>query len=536
MPALFNAAENVNVLITEAGIDGLYPVGHLARDSESTPDSSKDLYHLWWQDLWGTSANQYQPSAEFDGSGTWRGPWRVVMQGSYEAIVESNIVQGVAPAQATDPSGHSWDWVTPGLAATSAFAGVNQMNLAANRAAEELGQQWVLYDYGWDQDPCIRGNAGACTGGGGVTNPVVDAHNRGLKVMVWTDYACVDNQVSLPNERADFFDDIESLGIDGLKIDFIERSLTGAGLNCSSQSHYDRSHDFNRYVDLARDAAERQLAVVFHSATMPRGLEVTYPNVLGYEGVKGAEYNYELGAVTTTEASDVTLGFTRNVVGPMDYMADPTFMGRCRPLNTSQSFYDTQLAWCSGSSGNRTVSSGASVWGSRGHQMAMLVAYQTGFNVLWGGQAADIVGDFGWPPASGDVDRSTQPMPDLADMIEGLPATWQRTEFIHGAPYASFAVARLGDNGEWWVAFLTTDTRSDPLDRVTTIPLSFLGAGDYTATLWNDGEDTAGSPSEHLSQVVLKTSGVPTRYDSGDSVNVSYDIKGGFVMRFTPED
>ena len=67
----------------------------------------------------------------------------------------------------------------------------------------------------------------------------------------------------------------------------------------------------------ARAAARRRLLVSFHGVTVPRGLERTWPNVLTYEGVLGAEHAKP--GTPIDPAHDVDLVFTRNAIGPMDY-------------------------------------------------------------------------------------------------------------------------------------------------------------------------------------------------------------------------
>ncbi|WP_066384527.1 glycoside hydrolase family 97 catalytic domain-containing protein [Halalkalicoccus paucihalophilus] len=64
------------------------------------------------------------------------------------------------------------------------------------------------------------------------------------------------------------------------------------------------------------DTAERELLINFHGSVVPTGLRRRWPHVLTYEGVLGAEH---LKFGTITPENNVTIPFTRNVVGPMDY-------------------------------------------------------------------------------------------------------------------------------------------------------------------------------------------------------------------------
>ena len=59
----------------------------------------------------------------------------------------------------------------------------------------------------------------------------------------------------------------------------------------------------------------------FHGSTVPRGWSRTYPHLMSMEAVFGAE-QYNNGSRMTDVAAQLntTLPFTRNVVGPMDFI------------------------------------------------------------------------------------------------------------------------------------------------------------------------------------------------------------------------
>ena len=74
------------------------------------------------------------------------------------------------------------------------------------------------------------------------------------------------------------------------------------------------------YLDILEDAAQFKMMVYFHGCMVPRGWSRTYPNLMTYEAVRGAEW-YNNGPDFTMAAPEhnAILPFTRNVVGPMDY-------------------------------------------------------------------------------------------------------------------------------------------------------------------------------------------------------------------------
>ena len=65
-------------------------------------------------------------------------------------------------------------------------------------------------------------------------------------------------------------------------------------------------------------AARHKLMVELHGAFVPRGLARTYPNFVTQEGVLGSEYNKWSRRVTA--GHNVMLAFTRGMLGPTDYI------------------------------------------------------------------------------------------------------------------------------------------------------------------------------------------------------------------------
>src|SRR5687767_6454001 len=91
-------------------------------------------------------------------------------------------------------------------------------------------------------------------------------------------------------------------GIKGIKIDFMDR-------NDQQMVEY--------YHRVMSKTAEQRLMVNMHGAYPPTGLYRTYPNYMTQEGIMGAEYNKWSRRVTATH--NVTLPYTRMLLGPMDY-------------------------------------------------------------------------------------------------------------------------------------------------------------------------------------------------------------------------
>lgn len=131
-------------------------------------------------------------------------------------------------------------------------------------------------------------------------------------------------------------------------------------------------------VELLECAARHHLLVNFHGATIPRGLQRTYPNLVSVEGVYGAEWYNNVPTFTDKAAAhNATLPFTRNVIGSMDY--------------TPCAFTDSQ---------HPHITTDA-------HELALTVLYESGIQHL-----ADRPESFLSQPA------------EIRDFLTALPAAW----------------------------------------------------------------------------------------------------------------
>ena len=106
-------------------------------------------------------------------------------------------------------------------------------------------------------------------------------------------------------KRVAEFSRLRDLGVAGVKIDFF-------GGDGQSVIAY--------YQDILEDAAAYGLLVNFHGATLPRGWERTYPNLMTMEAVRGLEYvTFGQDNADAEPSHAAMLPFTRNVFDPMDF-------------------------------------------------------------------------------------------------------------------------------------------------------------------------------------------------------------------------
>lgn len=201
----------------------------------------------------------------------------------------------------------------------------------------------------------------------------------------------------------------------------------------------------DQIIAWAATAAKYELLIDMHDDVRPFGFERTYPNYISLEGVRGNEQ-------FPTATHNVTLPFARNVGGPMDYTI------------------------CYGQSRDRTTNA---------HQMAMAAVYYQPLNFLfWYDRPSKYNNPANWPGLP---------------WFNAIPTTWDESLTLAGSIGEYVAVARR-DGATWYLGTMTDET-----SRTLSLPLSFLGSGTYTATIYSDG--TPGT-NPYRTPVVVSTRGV----------------------------
>jgi hypothetical protein len=289
--------------------------------------------------------------------------------------------------------------------------------------AATLKLPYVLIDAEWDM----------MKDGKTIEDAVSYAKAKGIKPMIWynSSVGWIDGaptpkfRLNKPEDREKEFAWCEKIGVVGVKIDFFSG---------------DTELNMDYCIDLLKSAARHHLLVNFHGATVPRGWQRTYPNLLSTEGVLGAEWYNNSPRLTNLAAShNATLPFTRNVIGPMDY--------------TPCAFSDSQ---------NPHITTNA-------HELALTVLFESGLQHL-----ADSPESF-----------LAQPQ-EVQQFLGQLPTVWDETRFVCGYPGESVVLARRhGDI--WYVAGI------NGLDSAQTLhfDLSFIAAkqvqifADNTSKPWD---------------------------------------------------
>lgn len=208
--------------------------------------------------------------------------------------------------------------------------------------------------------------------------------------------------------------------------------------------------------EIYKMCAECHLIVNCHGAGKPTGERRTYPHVINREAVKGEEY----GKGFVNEA--VIWAYTRNVVGPVDLTP------RVYPKSKT---------------------------GTLGLQLACCVLLDCGLPCMAG---------------SADDYRSF----NGASFYRELPAVWDDTVFLSGDVGDSVTMARR--SGETWYAATVTKAAK----KGVSMPLQFLGEGEYQAEIYSDA--------------TRKKLKISTQTVTKDDV-LSYSLlpESGYVVRFT---
>lgn len=394
-------------------------------------------------------------------------PWRVVMIGDTAGdLIESTLITDLSPGPAFDPAwvrpGKSaWDWWNGGRIESVPESGMNTATFMAFidfAAANDL--QYVMIDEGWHHG----------AGGGGqmrldadvtrhlrevdIPRLVAYGRERGVGILLWVNWRALDARFDAA------LDQFEIWGVAGIKVDFMDRD---------DQQMVDWFHR------LLAGAAEHRLLVNLHGAYHPTGLTRTYPNFLTQEGVLGAEYNKWSRRITASH--NVTLPYTRMLIGPMDYT--PGGFRNVAPEDFEPRFILPM------------------VMTTRAHGLAMFVVYDSPLTVV------------------ADTPDAYAGRPEMA-FISAVPTTWDETRFIGGRIGQSIVLARRKGR-DWYLGAMTNEEA-----RQISAPLDFLGPGDFTATIYRDGA----SPTDVEIEVrILK---------AADSLSLDLKGSGGAAVRFTP--
>lgn len=399
-------------------------------------------------------------------------PWRVVMLGDHpgDLIASSLIPLLASPSTVADtswikPGKSAWDWWN-GWAVNIPNAGVNTATYKAYvDFAQTMKLDYILIDEGWYKGSSEMPRPADVT----VPVPAMDipgivqyAADRKVGVWVWLHWKQLERQLDPALAL------YEAWGIKGIKVDFMDR-------NDQEMVRF--------YHNLLSKAAAHHLMVDLHGAYPPDGLARTYPNFLTQEGVMGAEYNKWSSRVTATH--NVTLPFTRMLLGPMDY--------------TPGGFH--ALSPADFAAQHRSIR--PFVQTTRGQAIAMYVVYDSPLAMV-----AD---------SPDSYVREDGSLTDGADVLARMPTSWDETRVLMG-DIGEYVVTARRKGSTWYIGAMTNET-----GRTLSVPLAFLGGhGTFAAKVYEDGAD--------LNQLRISERKVTAR----DRIPLKLAGSGGAVVELTP--
>ncbi|MGA1757540.1 MAG: glycoside hydrolase family 97 protein [Pseudomonadales bacterium] len=232
-------------------------------------------------------------------------------------------------------------------------------------------------------------------------------------------------------------------------------------------NHYQKS------IDLA---AKYKIGINMHEPIKPTGLRRTYPNFMTREGVRGQEYN--AWSEGNQPAHTTILPFTRMMGGPLDFtpgVFDVTFKGP----DASERIRTTITK-----------------------QLALMVVLYSPLQM------------------AADLPRNYAAKPELFQFIKDVPADWEESLPLEGEIGEYVVYARQArDSENWFIGGITNeDARSVSLD------FSFLGEGDFTATVYRDGEQADWETNPY--DAVIESMSV----NASSTLDVAMAKGGGFAI------
>jgi alpha-glucosidase len=395
-------------------------------------------------------------------AGTRSFPWRVLIIAAEDRDLPGNdlVYRLGSASRVPDPS-----WVKPGNLTDEWIIDINLFNVpfraGLNTAsykyyidfAKRFGFDRIMMDAGWsDNNDLFKVNPDI-----NMDTLVAYAKQKGVKISMWTLSLTLARQ--LDSALAQF----NKWGVDFIMTDFMDR---------------DDQKMVNFYHRVAKACAQHKIMIMYHGAFPPKGFNRTYPNAVAREGVLGSEFN--IWSSRVTPAHDVTLPFTRMLAGSFDY--EPGLLNNATIK------------------GQRPVAGTVTSPGTRCHQLAMFVVYDSPMQIFSGN------------PSEGLLE------PRFMEMVGSLPTTWDETT-IPEAKVGEYIVTARKKGDNWYVAGM-----SNWQERDLGIRLDFLGPGSYKASICKDGVNADRYAADYIIEQ-------PVTVQNHQQLKIHIAPGGGFLVK-----
>lgn len=338
----------------------------------------------------------------------WETPWRILAIGDLQTVVQSTLGTDLADKAVTtdltfvQPGAASWSWAILKDDATN-FETTKQFI----DYAQQMQWPYCLIDADWDRRIGIDK----------IKELVAYGRERNVKLILWYNSAGDWNSVKLTpkdkfitaENRDKEFKWLHDTGIAGVKIDFF-------GGDGQSMIAY--------YHEILKSALKHNILVNFHGATLPRGWQRTYPNLMTAEAIKGFEFiTFDQRTADAAPQHCAMLPFTRNLYDPMDF----TPMSLDVIPNISR----------------RTTA---------GFELALPTLFFSGVQHL------------------AEIPAGMAKQPDfVVNYLKGIPTAWDETRLLAGFPGKDVVMARRKGNN-WYITGINGENKAKMVD----IDLSFI--------------------------------------------------------------
>lgn len=420
-PTLFSYPESgVKVVIAESDLLD-YPGMYVAKDNGKMTGLWSRYPLRTVMGSWGDFVSVVKDRSDFIAKtyGERSFPWRVIIAADDDKTLLNNqlVYKLATPSKISNtswikPGKAAWEWwhdaLLPGAAIPSGMPNRNTAlyNYYVDFAAENHFE-YLMIDAGWsDNYNLLKVNPRL-----DVRSVIQRAASKQVGVFLW----CVAS--TLMKDLEGQLDFLQSIGAAGIKVDFIDR---------------DDQLAIQWFEQIARAAAKRKLMVNFHGCSKPTGLQRTYPNIVNYEAVRGAEcskWDY-----SANPDHHLLIPFIRMLAGPMDYTP-----GSMR--NSSKETF-------------KPVDPGLpSTQGTRCHELAMFVIFDQPLAMLC------------------DSPVEYQKYPDIMKFLSAVPTVFDETKVLE-ARVGAYALMAKKYRNKWFIGAMTNWE-----ERTLQLDLSFLPAG-----------------------------------------------------------
>lgn len=388
-------------------------------------------------------------------SGTRNYPWRVVIVTTEDKdLLNNELIYKLAKPQVITntswirPGKTAWEWWHDAILETNQIpSGMNNLGYPLYKVyvdfAAEFKLEYITMDAGWSMDYAAQVCQYAAT--------------KGVKVFLW-------DFINLPITNPERLTQIKNIGAAGIKVDLIER---------------DDQVAINWFEQLAKACAERELMIIFHGSAKPTGLQRTYPNIVNFEAVRGAEC--AKWDATPNPDYHLQFPFIRMLAGPLDYT--PGSMRNVHPSEFTPVPVGIPMTM-----------------GTRSHELAMYVLFDQPLGYL--------------------CDSPTEYRKNRISMnfLSKVPTVWNETVPLD-AKVGEYAIVAKRSGEEWYIGAMTNNTGREVL-----INFSFLPENrKFTAEIYRDNEKTESDAKALTYETVV--------VDRQTKMNLKLSSGGGVAMR-----